>query len=77
MTKKKSVHEITDHGVADNPGRRSMLVGGGALLAGGAAGRATAQQDPPSAPELPWPWVEIDPMEAGERTYNAYLTQGG
>jgi hypothetical protein len=62
---------------AENPGRRSILVGSGALLVGGAAGRAMAQQEPQAAPELPWPWTTIDPMEAGVRTYNAYLTQGG
>ncbi len=65
-----------------NPSRRNVLTGSGALLAGGIAGRATspkaaAAQNTPDAPELPWPWAPIDPMEAGSRTYKAYLTQGG
>ena len=77
MTDKGSPDKSRKDRVAENPERRTMLVGTGALLAGGVAGRATAQEGPQTAPELPWPWTKIDPMEAGERTYNAYLTQGG
>ena len=72
---------------ASNPARRNMLVGSGALLVGGLSGRATAPQAathdavgeavPQAAPPLPWPWARIDPMEAGTRTYQAYLTQNG
>ncbi|MGI9354613.1 MAG: hypothetical protein ACR2PF_05585 [Rhizobiaceae bacterium] len=77
MTKKSSPDKSRKPHVAENPGRRGMLVGTGAVLAGGAAGRATAQQEAPAAPDLPWPWTNIDPMEAGSRTYKAYLEQGG
>jgi len=70
-------------GSASNPARRNLLVGSGALLVGGLSGRATAPQAathdavPQAAPPLPWPWARIDPMEAGTRTYQAYLTQNG
>ncbi len=67
---------------AENPARRNMLLGSGALVAGGAIGHlatppAAEAQSPQAAPELPWPWQTIDPMEAASRTYNAYLNQGG
>ena len=72
---------------AKNSGRRNLLVGSGALLVGGLTGRATAPQAATSAavadglqsaaPPLPWKWPEIDPMEAGTRTYRAYLEQRG
>ena len=69
--------------VAENPSRRNMLVGSGAMIVGGVAGRATAPVSAAtspaqaSAPPLPWKWPKIDPMEAGTRTYHAYLQQGG
>lgn len=62
------------------PSRRNLLVGSGALVTGGVAGHlsgaqsASAQETAPPAPELPWEWAKIDPQEAGERTYRAYLT---
>lgn len=65
------------------PARRNILVGTGAFLVGGIAGHASAQQpasaqeSAATAPPLPWEWSKIDPMEAGSRTYNAYLKQGG
>lgn len=74
-------------GKAKNTGRRNLLVGSGALLVGGLAGRATAPQAATTsvgadglnsaAPALPWTWPKIDPMEAGSRTYRAYLEQRG
>lgn len=72
---------------AKNPDRRNLLIGSGALLVGGLTGRATAPQAATtapgagglqsSAPPLPWTWPELDPMEAGTRTYHAYLEQRG
>ena len=72
---------------ANSPARRNLLVGSGALLVGGLTGRATSPQaatstrrsDGPQsvAPPLPWKWPKIDPMEAGTRTYHAYLQQRG
>jgi hypothetical protein len=69
--------------VTDSP-RRQILFGVGAVLVGGIAGRmskAEAGTAPGAtlgtAPPLPWPWINIDPMEAGTRTYKSYLTQGG
>ena len=78
--KKPNANDLKQGDKAENPARRNMLVGSGALLVGGVAGRASAQEPRPaeaSAPPLPWPWTKIDPMEAGSRTYDAYLTQGG
>ena len=67
-----------------NPGdkrtsRRSVLFGSGSLLVGGIAGRASVAEAAPqqAAPPLPWPWVKLDPMEAGTRAYKTYLTQRG
>lgn len=59
--------------------RRSLLLGSGSLLVGGMAGRATVAEAAPqqAAPPLPWPWVKLDPMEAGTRAYKTYLTQRG
>jgi len=30
-----------------------------------------------AAPALPWPWLKIDPMEAGSRAYRFYHDIGG
>ena len=62
--------------------RRSILTGSAALLLGGIAGRlsnAYAAPEPASspAPPLPWPWVPLDPMEAGTRAYTNYLKNKG
>jgi hypothetical protein len=63
--------------------RRRFLRSGGALLAGAVIGGTSANalsQSRPSAdaaPALPWPWSEIDPMEAGSRAYRTYLDAGG
>lgn len=73
----------TSKKVAENPSRRAMLVGSGSMIVGGVAGRATASvtaatsSEQSAAPPLPWKWPKIDPMEAGTRTYHAYLQQGG
>jgi hypothetical protein len=62
--------------------RRSILTGSAALLFGGIAGRlsnAYAAPEPSCAPAppLPWPWIALDPMEAGTRAYQNYLKNKG
>ena len=59
--------------------RRSVLFGSGSLLVGGIAGRVSVAEAAPqqSAPPLPWAWPGLDPMEAGTRAYQTYLTQKG
>jgi len=64
--------------------RRGLLKGSAIFLAGGAAGYlgaaslgATAARSAASPPPLPWPWVKLDPLEAGRRTYQSYLTKKG
>jgi hypothetical protein len=62
--------------------RRSILKGSAALLAGGIAGRLSNAYASPAptvapAPPLPWPWVKLDPLEAGTRAYRAYLKNKG
>jgi len=62
--------------------RRGILKGSAALLTGGIAGRISnaygAPKVPdPEAPPLPWPWVKLDPMEAGRRAYQNYLKNKG
>ena len=82
MTERNDKPEATaDRGARDSS-RRSVLLGSGALLVGGIAGRmskAEAASEPKiaPAPPLPWKWTNIDPMEAGTRTYQAYLKQKG
>lgn len=62
--------------------RRSILLGSAALLAGGIAGRVSTAYSAieptcPPAPPLPWKWPKLDPLEAGTRTYEAYLKNKG
>jgi len=62
--------------------RRGMLRGTGVLLLGGAMGflGSTASASNPkdaNAPPLPWPWVTLDPLEAGRRAYRSYLEKKG
>lgn len=63
--------------------RRLFLKTGGALLAGGVLSSITANASGGpkgsigTAPELPWKWSSIDPMEAGTRAYHRYLDSGG
>lgn len=62
--------------------RRNLLTGSVALVLGGVAGRlsnAYAEPAPQSAPAppLPWPWIPLDPMEAGTRAYQNYLKNKG
>ena len=66
----------------DTCSRRSMLAGSALLLAGGMAGRISTSYAAPApasapAPPLPWKWTKLDPLEAGQRAYRAYLTGGG
>lgn len=65
--------------------RRNLLTGSAALLVGGAMGRAMSayatvaptNAEESTAPPLPWPWVELDPLEAGQRAYRNYFNKGG
>jgi len=61
--------------------RRGVLKGSAALLLGGITGRLSAYaapvQETAPAPPLPWPWVKLDPMEAGRRAYQNYLKNKG
>ena len=66
--------------------RRRMLKQSATLLVGGAVGCAmgacaatkpAARELPPTAPPLPWKWVELDPLEAGRRAYRNYPVKGG
>jgi len=62
--------------------RRSILTGSAALLLGGIAGRLSNAYAEPApqhapAPPLPWPWTNLDPMEAGTRAYQNYLKNKG
>jgi hypothetical protein len=66
--------------------RRNILTGSAALLVGGAVGTALSAfgaTDPKNsgkgaleAPPLPWKWVNLDPMEAGQRAYRNYFDGG-
>lgn len=66
--------------------RRGLLKGSAMFLAGGAAGYlgSTALGAVPAptpavadAPALPWPWVTLDPLEAGRLAYRSYLEKKG
>jgi hypothetical protein len=73
-----------DQGGTDLISRRSLVTGSAIFLLGAAGGRisnAHAASPPPpageNAPPLPWPWVKLDPMEAGRRAYRSYLEKKG
>jgi hypothetical protein len=62
--------------------RRNVLTASAALLAGGGIGSALSShagpgETPAAPPPLPWPWVELDPLEAGRRAYRFYKEKGG
>ena len=62
--------------------RRSVLAGTAALVAGGGVGSAitalaATPEAPSSGPPLPWKWVKLDPLEAGQRAYRYYKEKGG
>ncbi len=64
--------------------RRLLLTGATAFLLGGAAGSlGTASASSPVAsadvtpPPLPWPWIKLDPLEAGRRAYHSYFKHKG
>lgn len=58
----------------------SLLIGGavgGAVCAYAATGQAKTEVPAPSAPPpLPWKWVKLDPLEAGQRAYRGYFDGG-
>jgi len=62
--------------------RRNFMTTAGIFLAGGMAGYGTGlalPQTPKSTepPPLPWPWVKLDPLEAGRRAFRGYLKNKG
>ena len=62
--------------------RRDVLTASAALVAGGGIGAAltghAAVTDAPAAtPPLPWQWVKLDALEAGQRAYRFYKEKGG
>jgi len=62
--------------------RRNFMTTAGIFLAGGIAGYGTSLALPPTPkgtepPPLPWPWVKLDPLEAGRRAYRSYLEKKG
>lgn len=81
----KEVIEKQEEATSGRCSRRALVKGSAALLlAGGVAGRLSnaLAATPPEptyapAPELPWKWTPLDPMEAGTRAYHAYLKNRG
>jgi len=64
--------------------RRSMVKGSAVFLLGAVGGRfsnahaaSATLPTAENAPPLPWPWVKLDPMEAGRRAYRSYLEKKG
>jgi len=62
--------------------RRDVLTASAALVAGGGigavlTGHAAVTDAPMAAPPLPWQWVKLDPLEAGQRAYRFYKEKGG
>jgi hypothetical protein len=64
--------------------RRNMVKGSAVFLLGAVGGRVSnahaasaAAPTAESAPPLPWPWVKLDPLEAGSRAYRSYLENKG
>ena len=62
--------------------RRNFMTTAGVFLAGGIAGYGSSLALPPTPkvtepPPLPWPWVKLDPLEAGRRAYRFYLEKKG
>jgi len=60
-------------------GSTSLLVGGalgGAVLTYAVAGQAKTAAPASAAPPLPWKWVKLDPLEAGQRAYRNYFDGG-
>jgi hypothetical protein len=62
--------------------RRDVLTASAALVAGGGigaalTGHAAVTDAPLAAPPLPWKWVKLDPLEAGQRAYRFYKEKGG
>ena len=67
---------------ASSLSRRNFMTTAGIFAAGGIAGYGTSLALPPSPkatepPPLPWPWVKLDPLEAGRRAYRFYLEKKG
>jgi len=51
------------------------IIGGAAGATAAVAASAKPRRDP--VVELPWPWAEIDPLEAGRRAFRHYHDTGG
>jgi hypothetical protein len=81
MKKQKEEPSEESKGAAGRS-RRSILKGSALLLMGGIGGRISNAYAAPAptfapAPPLPWPWVKLDPLEAGTRAYQNYLKNKG
>lgn len=61
--------------------RRKFIATAGVVTASGLLAENTLASVPgkqeSAAPSLPWPWVKLDPQEAGERAFRAYHSKGG
>lgn len=55
------------------------MVAVGGVLTGGAIAAVTGAKEaaPGTPPPLPWPWMKMDPMEAGRRAFRNYHAKGG
>ncbi len=75
--------EKQEQGCSRNMTRRGFIatagaVAAGGVLAGGAlAATAGAREAVSAEAPLPWPWVKLDPQEAGERAFQTYHEKGG
>jgi hypothetical protein len=61
--------------------RRNFIATAGAVAAGGVLATGAmpnfAAAKPVDPGPLPWPWVKLDPQEAGERAFLTYHEKGG
>jgi hypothetical protein len=55
------------------------LVAASGILTGSAIASVSKKIETSSAiaPPLPWPWVKLDPQEAGQRAFRNYHEKGG
>ena len=61
--------------------RRNFIATAGAVVAGSILATGAMPQFAAAKPAepglLPWPWVKLDPQEAGERAFLTYHEKGG
>ena len=80
--KKHKTFESASSG--NNMSRRKFIASTGLVAASGiltssAIASVSMKNEAASttAPPLPWPWVKLDPQEAGERAFRNYHEKGG